>query len=414
MSLSATSVFARAFSGLTESTMAELKKVAVPRTYPPNTLLCRQGDVAETFYVILAGIVAVEQQLPDGEKRLLGTLKARDYFGEMGLLDGQPRNADCLTLQECSVLEISRTDFDRFIQTSPAVGYAILRKMLTNLRDLDKQSIEELRQKNRALQAAYDELQATQAELVEKEALERELTIAAEVQRSLLPGDLPVHPHYRFAGMVEPARLVGGDLYDVFDIDDDHVGLMIADVADKGVHASLFMAVTRTLFLQAGKQSLSPARVALAVHQGMLDVSTTDDTFVTAFYGVLERSSGRLRYVIAGQERPIRYRPGVGISVLQGKGRFLGMLDELALAEYETFLKSGDRLVLFSDGVSDATNLQGEQFGTARLGLLVNQYGKLSASDLLDRLYTHLQGWSKNVVQFDDITLVIAEVREDH
>ena len=232
------------------------------------------------------------------------------------------------------------------------------------------------------------------------------------MQRSLLPGELPEHPGYRFAGMVEPARLVGGDLYDVFDIDDDHTGLMIADVADKGVHASLFMAVSRTLFLQEGKRSLSPAEVAISVHQGMLDVSTTDDTFVTAFYGVLQRSTGRLRYIIAGQERPIRYRPGVGISVLEGKGRFLGMLDELSLTEYETTLKPGDRLILFSDGVSDATDLRGEQFGTARLGILVNQFGELPAGELMSKIYARLQIWSANAVQFDDITLVITEVRD--
>jgi sigma-B regulation protein RsbU (phosphoserine phosphatase) len=410
--LSATSILAGAFVGLTEETLSALKKVAQPRRFPPNSLICRQGDVAETFYVILEGTVAVEQHLPAGETRVLGLLRPRDYFGELGLLDGQQRMADCRTLVPSSLLEITQVDFDRFLEQSPAVGNALLRRMLTNMRTLEKLSTEDLRAKNQALQQAYDELQAAHAELVAKKALERELAIAAGVQRSLLPGALPARGAYRFAGSVTPAKLVGGDLYDVFDIDAEHVGLMVADVADKGVHASLIMAVVRTLFLQEGKRSLSPAEVALNVHQGLLDISTTDDTFVTAFYGVLHRESGRLSYVIAGQERPLLYRPAQGVMTLMGKGRFLGMLDELTLAEYHTDLLPGDRLVIFSDGVPDAINLQGEQFGTGRLGILLNQFAHLPADGVLDKINDRLQDWSQHVDQFDDITLVVAEMRE--
>ena len=245
-----------------------------------------------------------------------------------------------------------------------------------------------------------------------KEALERELAIAAGVQRSLLPGVLPARGAYRFAGTVTPAKLVGGDLYDVFEIDTEYIGLLVADVADKGVHASLIMAVVRTLFLQEGKRSFSPAEVALNVHQGLLDISTTDDTFVTAFYGVLHRETGRLNYVIAGQERPLLYRPAQGVMTLMGKGRFLGMLDELSLAEYHTDLQPGDRLLLFSDGVPDAINFRGEQFGTGRLGVLLGQLGHLPADGLLDKINDRLQDWSKHVDQFDDITLVVAEMKE--
>ncbi|MCB0058729.1 MAG: SpoIIE family protein phosphatase, partial [Caldilineaceae bacterium] len=118
---------------------------------------------------------------------------------------------------------------------------------------------------------------------------------------------------------------VGGDFYDVAPLDDAHVGIVLADVADKGFHAALFMAVSRTLFLQEGKHSLSPSAVALAVHRGMMEVSATDDMFVTAFYGVLHRPSGRLTYVRAAQERPLLFRPGVGVQALPADGRFLAV-----------------------------------------------------------------------------------------
>ena len=132
--LSATSILAGAFSGLSEEALAALKRVAQPRSYPPDSLICRQGDVAETFYVILEGTVAVEQHLPAGEARQLGLLRSRDYFGELGLLDGQPRMADCRAMVASSLLEITQADFEDFLKQSPAVGNALLRRMLTNMR----------------------------------------------------------------------------------------------------------------------------------------------------------------------------------------------------------------------------------------------------------------------------------------
>src|SRR5690606_2643197 len=110
------------------------------------------------------------------------------------------------------------------------------------------------------------ELQAAQLELVEKERLEREMELAAEMQRNLLPAVLPQYPDFVFHAYLAPARHVGGDLFDVRPIDDEHVGLLLADVADKGVQAALLMAVTRTLFFQEASRSYSPREVAYAVH----------------------------------------------------------------------------------------------------------------------------------------------------
>lgn len=403
-----TLVFKKVFQGLEESTLEVLREMATARTYPPGTVLCRQGEIEETFYIVVNGRVSVARMDTDGEEHLLAMCGPNDYFGELALLDNRPRMATCTTIVETTVLEITAEVFARLVEESPAVAYAITNQVLATMRDLDRRALETLTTKNEALQEAYDELRAAQAELVEKERLERELEIAADVQRTLLPAQLPQYPDYGFAAYLKPARHVGGDYYDVIELDDEHMALVMADVVDKSVHAALFMAVTRTLFRTASRTSLAPAEVALAVHAGMMDTSTAE-MFVTAFYGVLHRPSGRLRYVVAGQERPLLARPGQFVRPLEGRGRFLGMIDPLHLTEYTLELEDGDRLLLFSDGLPDAPNQAEERYGYRRLEAALSTCGAWALAELVNYIAEDVQAWCQDVPAFDDITLLAVE-----
>jgi serine phosphatase RsbU (regulator of sigma subunit) len=400
------------FSGVDKESLDAVRAVARNVTYPANTVLTQQGELEHTLYIVLKGRVAVSQKLENEQERLLGFVGPGKSFGEMSLIDDTPRMATCVTVVETTVLEVDEDVFDKMVMSNPAVAYSMLRKILESSRRIDKTAIAELNEKNASLQKAYDDLKAAQEKLVETERLERELELAATVQRSLLPVDLPEFPDYTFAAYLEPARLVGGDFYDVDVLDDEHVGLVLADVADKGFHAALFMAVTRTLFLQEGKHSLSPGDVALAVHQGMLDVSATDDIFVTAFYGVLHRPSRQLTYVRAAQERPLLYRPGEGVLELPANGRFLGMFEDLTLVEDRVTLQPGDRLLVFSDGVPDMINLNEERYGYERLHKVIMANGHLPAKDLVAAIVMDIDVWAQDADPFDDVTILVLQVNE--
>jgi sigma-B regulation protein RsbU (phosphoserine phosphatase) len=235
------------------------------------------------------------------------------------------------------------------------------------------------------------------------------LEIAADVQRTLLPDSLPSYPDYRFAALLRPAQQVGGDFYDVVSLDDAHVGILLADVVDKSVHAALFMAVARTLFRTECRRSLSPAEVAYAVHRGMRDVAASADMFVTAFYGVLHRPTCRLRYVIAGHEKPLVTRRAGPARAVPGRGRFLGMLDPLHLTEFEIELGPGERMLLFSDGVTDATDGAGVPFGHDRLQAAFSERPGLSPRALLEAIVSDVDAWSGGGPQFDDVTLLVVD-----
>ena len=394
--------------------LASLRAIAACRTYPPGSVLTRQGETEHTFYVIENGRAVVLRRLEDGTEQVLNTLGPRQAFGEMAVLDNSPRLATIKTLTETSVLEITADQFKEVVRQDPELALHITRRILSNLRTLDQLAIQDLRTKNALLQAAYLDLKAAQAELVEKERLERELELAAEMQRSLLPAVLPRYDDYHFAAYLAPARHVGGDLFGVQPLDDEHVALLLADVADKGMYAALLMAVTRTLFMQEAQRSLSPAEVALAVHRGLLTVGGGGedggmDGFVTAFYGVLHRPSGRLTYVRAAQDHPLLLRPGQPPAPLPGDGRFLGMIAELSLREQEIILQPGDTLLLYSDGVTDARNDGDESYGLERLKSALQRVGGRGAQPAIDALAGDINAWRGDAAAFDDVTMLLVE-----
>ena len=395
-----------------ESTLNTLRQAADLHNYPTGTVFCRQGEPGDTFFVIVEGHLTATRHGDDGEERLLNVLHPGNYFGEMALIDDSPRMATITAATPTQVLEFNEEVFNRLLVESPVVANSFLKRVMGDMRSQDQRSIEELRQKNEELEEAYEELKSAQAELVIKERIDHELALAANAQQNLLPGVLPVYGAYSFAAYQTPARLVGGDFYDVIKLENDHIGILLADVADKGLHAALIMAMTRTLFRREAQQTLSPSEVALAVHHGMLDIAPDHDSFVTAFYGVLHQPSGRLTYIRAAQERPLLVRKGQDVSRLPGEGRFLGMLRDLSLEEYSIRLRNGDRLVMFSDGVPDAVNQQDVAFGNTRLVETIRHSAHLHAAELLQHIKNEVALWSDGAEAFDDITLLILEVTE--
>lgn len=393
------------------ATTAAIRAVGKRHSYPAGHVLATQGEVERCFYVIEEGVTSVTRVDDEGIAHVLNHLGPASYFGEMGVLDASPRFATVRAVTDVTVLEVDQERFEALVQESPALMLSIVQRVLRSFRQLDRETIDSLRQKNALLETANRELKEAQVKLIEKERLEREMELAAEVQRRLLPASLPTVDGLNFAAYLAPARVVGGDLYDVRLIDEDHVALLLADVADKGLKAALFMAVARTLFYQEAGHSLSPTIVAQRVHDGLMAIGGAadgaySDVFVTAFYGVLDRRSGQLTYVRAAQDRPLLLRRSEPPYPLPGDGRFLGMLDELELEEHVVQLLPGDVLLMMSDGIPDAQNPAGESFGGQRLLDVLGRYPSENADDVVESVLDGLHDWMAGAPLFDDLTLV--------
>jgi serine phosphatase RsbU (regulator of sigma subunit) len=258
------------------------------------------------------------------------------------------------------------------------------------------------------------ELEAAQAELVKKERLERELELAREVQQSLLPHDFPQLAGFAIAARNQPARQVGGDFYDVIVLDEDHFGLVIADVADKGMPAALYMGLSRSLILAEAHRGLSPRLALENVNRLLLELGNLNG-FVSVFYAVIEVSTHTMRYTRAGHERPWLLRrngrPAANLQ-LSGKGMVLGVMEvsQLNLTEEELVLASGDRLVMYTDGVTDVPGPDGRFFGGERLDHLLQGMVSTPASQICEAVFTSLDKFRGEADPFDDMTLIILEV----
>jgi sigma-B regulation protein RsbU (phosphoserine phosphatase) len=266
-----------------------------------------------------------------------------------------------------------------------------------------------------------------------RERMERELEIAHEVQQSLLPKDIPEVPGMELAATMRPAYEVGGDFYDVIPLSGGRMGMLVADVSDKGMPAALYMALARTLLrahsLSARPQYLSDALESVQVRRLMRSGSlgalaalgavrqtneyltehhSESSMFLTLFYAVYDPSSHLLTYVNAGHNPPLLYNPTSGQhDWLRPTDMLMGVMSQRPFEAQERHLDANDVLVLYTDGVTEAFNAQREMFGEERLVEAVRAHGTASAQELVQALAATVATFAGEAPQSDDITILV-------
>jgi len=402
------------FEGATPDLLEGLVKAGVERGFHPGQVILQEGAVSSELYLILEGSVEVVKG-QGSEEMVLTRRGPGDVLGEMAFIEARPRSATVRTVEGARLLEFSETDIRALLARQPQLLHQVMRELSARLRATDAQMIAELQRKNEALSTAYRQLQEAQAGLVEKERLEHELELARQIQQDILPWEFPDRPGVRFAACSRPARQVGGDLYDVVALSQGCVGLVMADVSDKGMPAALFMALTRSLIRAEAKRSTLPREVLLSVHRLLLEVSQAR-MFVTVFYGVLDPLQGaglkaRLRYARAGHDRPLLVNHETGeCRFLEGRGTPLGYLSEVTLEEESVALSPGQLLVLYTDGITDALSPEGEFFGIERLCDAVAAGCGLGAQGLCDLILERVERFQNGAPQHDDIALLVVQI----
>jgi sigma-B regulation protein RsbU (phosphoserine phosphatase) len=249
-----------------------------------------------------------------------------------------------------------------------------------------------------------------------QERLQREMDIARTVQQGLLPQSAPALPGWNLAGMNDPAREVGGDFFDYLPLDDGRLGLVIADVADKGLGAAMFMVMCRGLLHTIAKRVASPAKVLVELNEALVELSASD-LFVTVFYGVLDPVSGRLDYACAGHNPALLHRAGgetLELVPTKLMGMALGVLPGIKLAEATVELRRGDRLVLYTDGITDAVDPAGGMFGLERFSQTVLEAADSDAAGTVVAVLAAVAAFAGNEPQYDDMTLLTIHAGTGH
>jgi putative ABC transport system permease protein len=259
------------------------------------------------------------------------------------------------------------------------------------------------------------------ARVVEQEKLRRDLALAAEVQRRLLPDHPPEASAAALSAVSLPARTVGGDYYDFLDLGDHRIGIALADIAGKGIAAALIMAVVQaSLRIVAADDDISLPELVAKIN-AFLHRSTGANSYATFFYAQLDQRNRQLRYVNAGHNPPYLLRSGslpaatanlarTQVEELSIGGTVLGLFPEMSYQEGTVDLRPGDVLVAFTDGVTEALNSSDQEFGEDRLKDVLRGLLHLPAAEISARLSDELRTWIRDTAQYDDLTFVVMKV----
>ena len=301
-------------------------------------------------------------------------------------------------------IEAVSREADRFAsenclkEHSPLASLSNTKEIMTLANAVDKMEADTVQSMNRLTVVT-----------AEKERIGTELALATRIQADMLPNIFPAFPEreeFDIYATMTPAKEVGGDFYDFFMIDDDHLGLVMADVSGKGVPAALFMMMSKILVNNFAMMGGSPAKVLEQVN-AQICKNNKEEMFVTVWFGVLELSTGKVKAANAGHEYPILKKADGTFELFKDKHGFvIGGMEGVRYKEYEFLLEKGGTLFLYTDGVAEATNAKNELFGTERMLTALNQEPRADPKTLLSNMKQAVDTFVADAPQFDDLTML--------
>jgi sigma-B regulation protein RsbU (phosphoserine phosphatase) len=396
-----------AFASLPQQELESLLAMMRPEVFPAGSLLLREGESGERLLVLLDGEVEVVKALGTDGERFLGIRGPGSFIGEMSLFArDRQHTASVRARTDLRILSMAHSEMAVLLSRQPALAYEMMRTLSVRLEESENLTIQDLLEKNRQLSQAYEELRAAQAQLVEKERMEAELQVARSIQRSFLPRTAPRLPGYELGMLIEPVSSVGGDLCDFVPLKGDRLGIAVGDVSGHGVGSALFMALAFSLLRGEAGRGAPPARVLRNVNRLLLDMSDSG-MFVTILYGILDGPSRQFTYARAGHPLPLLLNAGgEPIRPAVSVGQMLGLFDDVKLDAQEVTLPPGGRLLLFTDGATEAIDAAGRQFGEDRLYESLRQSPGASAAGFCQAAYEAVRAFCGKATPEDDILFV--------
>jgi len=248
--------------------------------------------------------------------------------------------------------------------------------------------------------------------IIQKNKMEFDLRLASNVQKYLLPSSMPDTENLQFAVKYMPRQLIGGDFYDFYKLPDGRVGLAVGDVSGKGVSAAMVMAICRTKLQSLAVKNISPAGILKELNAEMFSVMRAD-MFITMTYAVVDADSSRITLARAGHEPALLYSEAAGgqaAKKIRGDGIALGMADseifDESISDIEISFSRGDVFVLYTDGLTEASDASGAEYTSGRLAEKIAQFGALSANAINESIVADVAGFTNNAEYADDLTLV--------
>ena len=373
------------FSELPETELKSICQIANEVAYPADATLFEEGDEGDSLYLIVNGEVSI---IKAGTEVLFFNEKGY-CLGEIALIDNKPRSATVKTVKSTQLLRITRHDFYNAMMREPRIGSGMFRVLNDKIRrDLEIQ------------------MSAIRKEIAQEESMR----LAAEVQQSLLPNQEISHPCVSSAGYCQPANSVGGDYYDYLRLADNSIAIFLGDVMGHGYHSAMIAAMTKSCLQTQIPFDASVPEVMKAITRVIEDSQTF--IYMTCCYLIIHPDN-RFEFANAGHPQMLLYRGDSG-DPLELESSFMPLgfpkFDEPE-QYYSTEVEwhSGDLLVLYSDGITEAFNPDAEMYGLERFKALITEKRHLSPMEIKAEILSDLQAYQQDESTNDDITLVVAK-----
>ncbi len=387
---------------------AETLATLQPMSFAAGTLLFSPGELDDKLYIILSGEIALIADPGTAHERVVAMRVAGDQIGERSVFEqGSIHGLAGRVFVDTEMLILDCDDTDAVLRREPLLAYRLIAIASGFLHMAHEHARHVLEKKNRELAAAYASLEEVQAQLLVQERLQHELRLARDIQVRMLPTELPGTPMIEIGARIIPAYEVSGDFYDVFILDENTIGFVIADVCGKGMPAALYMVQTRTLIRAHAIASATPESVLLHVNAHLHELYN-GDMFVTVVYGVLHRPSRSLVMARAGHDYPLLWtQSDVAWAGVPATGQPLGLLEQPTLDVQMWSLTDDDVLLLYTDGVTEAQCSDGGYFGSELLSATLAQSHNLSADAICSTIIATVADFQGSAAQHDDITLLV-------
>ena len=398
--------------------------------FSAGDVIMRQGDPGDFAYLIIAGEADVFVEIPAG-RIPLATLGRHNIIGELGAFTDMPRTATVTARSDLQALRVERDTLTGLAADFPAIAVAVIGELGRRLHSMNMPLAYLTYAAGALARDEYDDRMLTElagqegelagftrvfanmaAEIRDKQRRRREIEAAADLQKSILPGPLAkdgIAAAVDLYAEMHPARDIGGDFYDYFLSGAKRLVVTVADVSGKGIPAALFMAVSRTVLRSVG--GTDDLAAAMRDANRLLSAENDAFMFVTVFYGVLDLANGVLRWCNAGHNPPYLLRANGAREMLHATGVPFG-IDPAAFHHIgETVLMPGDGLFLYSDGITEAVDPQGELYGGARLEQALDRSHSRGAAGLVAEVLADTRSFSGGAETADDITCLALRYR---
>jgi serine phosphatase RsbU (regulator of sigma subunit) len=408
------------FAGLDRATIALMVASFTEEVWPAGHIVIEEHTPGDTLYIIIDGQVQISRTFQNGERRVIREMASGEFFGEMALLEDKPRSARVSTVTATTLLAVTRQRFNTLIEQHPAVAINFLKAISAQLRQQyqeqavlveEKQTlVEALAAKNAALEQALAKLQAALVTVAEHERVKRDLEIAREIQRQMLPATFPQAPGLCLHATTVPATWVGGDFYDAIRLEADRVGLLLGDVSGKGIPAALQMARLMGEFRACVSHCADPQSVMQVLNGLLCQRNLRFGSFVTVQYVVLDMRRRHMQFICAGHPPILLCHADRQIEHLGAAPNLpLGVEETFAYQQEERQLMAGDTLLLYSDGTYERRDSQGAQLGLRSLERLFAAAPSYPEA-VIQAIQTALDTFSNAGGAGDDTTLLCAQV----